>query len=265
MLVILAVAVSLSPSSVMGAEEDTVTVIAVPDVGVGILTFTATIISDTQVDLEWTKEVDITDVTVRAKYGSMPMSRTDGYEVYTGTNLSASDTSMNFDEELGTLYYRAWGYHTTSGWLDSEVNTQSLESLIMTLLGLFALCGIITVVSFRNSFPLFKLAAATAWIGAMLYFKDNPPSQIAEGSASHTVILLVLIMIALAVPLAGLGREIQKQQGSTKITGNKGIFSDWHFRWGKGSREYYPSQQVRHLETPLEYREKLRRAHRRRH
>ena len=264
-VLLVAIATTLLPVPVMGASEAGVTVVATPDVGDGITSFTATIITDTQVDLEWTVDVDITSVIIRAQYGSMPMSRTEGYLVYEGSGSSISDTSMNFDTEAGELFYRIWAYHDTIGWLDSEVQTQSLESLIMTLLAVFALCGIITAVSFRNSFPLLKLAAATAWIGAMLYFKDNPPSQIAEGSASHTVFLLVLIMIALAVPLAGLGREIQKQQNSTKVVGGKGVFSDWNFRWGKGGGEYtMPNQQRKHMETAYEYREKVRLAHRRR-
>lgn len=143
---ILTIGLILTSSPVMAADnEDTVQVVAVPNVGAGITSFTATVISDTQVDLEWTYDVDVDEVMVRAQYSEMPMSRTEGYLVYQGSGLSASDTSMNFDETGAILYYRIWAHHSDGYWLDSEVNTAETEGFSMLFLALIVACLGLTI------------------------------------------------------------------------------------------------------------------------
>ena len=104
-LIVLAVTI-LSPTAISAADLEGVVVEAVPYAGGEILNFTATMISDTQVDLSWTRASGAVNAMVRAKYGEMPMSRTDGYLVYEGALEVATDNSMNFDETASILYYR---------------------------------------------------------------------------------------------------------------------------------------------------------------
>jgi len=111
---------------VLADDHADVQVIAVPDMGDYISSFTVTYVSDTQVDLEWTYGAAVTNVMVRAKYGSAPTGISDGYLVYYGNALLASDTSMNFDENAGIIYYRIWG-ETTPGVYPTSATAMSRE------------------------------------------------------------------------------------------------------------------------------------------
>ncbi len=73
--------------------------------------FTATTASSSKINLSWTKGVGAVRTMVRGKQGSYPANRTDGYQVYFGTDVSASDTSLL---PSTTYYYRAWS-EVTSG------------------------------------------------------------------------------------------------------------------------------------------------------
>jgi len=81
---------------------------------------------------------------VRAKYSSMPLSRTDGYLVYEGSLNSVSDTSMDFDENPGTIYYRLWAQNEDGYWFDNEVNETALESPVLKLIAYIFLSLCIT-------------------------------------------------------------------------------------------------------------------------
>lgn len=130
----------------------------------------------------------------------------------------------------------------------------------MTLAILLGLACIISYLSFYNTFPLLKLGAGVAWIGVFLYFKGNPPDVIPEGSAVHIVIMLVIIVMALAIMLSGLGRDVQRQRQS-----QFGNFSSNEFKWrfGKDKREYNGEYSTAHRETAEEYRAKVHSALRR--
>ena len=79
----------------------------------------ATAISQTQIDVSWTKGSGAETTMVRRKIGSYPTSVSDGNQAYSGTGSSFNDTSLS----CGThYYYRAWSYKTgapNSGYSDS--------------------------------------------------------------------------------------------------------------------------------------------------
>lgn len=130
----------------------------------------------------------------------------------------------------------------------------------MELIGLVLLVLGISLVAYYNSFPLLKLGAGAAWVFMFVYLKDNPPSPIVEGTAAHTVLLLVAIVMALAVILSGLGRDMQRQRQS-----QFGSFTSNEFKWrfGKDKREYNGEYSTAHRETAEEYRAKVHSALRR--
>ena len=153
----------------MPVLADDVQVVAVPYIGVGIINFTATVISDTQVDLAWTKGEGIINVMLRAKYSEMPISRTDGYLVYEGTDENASDTSMNFDENPGVIYYRIWAQNSEGVWLDSEVNTQGLEGATVLMIAFVLLCLGLTIGGFTLRRSSLAMAGIAAWMSMGAY------------------------------------------------------------------------------------------------
>jgi hypothetical protein len=251
-------------TQVMAGTGENVQVVVVPYLGGGITSFNATILSDTEVYLEWTILDGTANVMVRAKYGSMPMDRTDGYLVYYGSDLSVSDTSMDFNENISIIYYRIWAETSESVWLDSEVTTVETEGIYMFLLALFILAAAVSYLSFYNSFPLLKLGASGAWIVLFIYCKDNLTNVIDEGSGAHTAILLVIALMALAVPLAGLGRDIQRQkQMRIGNSNNNFAFSEFKWKFGKDRNEMDETYIMPHRETAEEYRDKVHRALRR--
>ena len=125
------------------AAGNHITVVAVPNINGGIVSFTATVITDTQVQLDWVMKSNTVAVIVRAKYSTMPISRTDGYLVYSGDLNTATDTSMNLDETAGFLYYRIWAQNNMGVWLDTDVNIQNTEGLNVGALANNLLLGII--------------------------------------------------------------------------------------------------------------------------
>ena len=236
-----------------------VTVVAVPYVGGGVVNFTAVYITDTQVDLSWTKGDDIVNVMVRAKYGSMPMSRTEGYLVYEGALETVTDTSMNFDETAGILYYRAWAQNSGGVWDDAEVTTDETEGMIMAIIALFLFGGVLSYLALRSNFPALKMAAGFAWFAVFIYVKGTPLGTMTEGSSAHSALLLVLILVGAAMLLTAIGGTVNHQRNDEQ--GNSS-FGDWKWRVGR-DRAAYGTQPSSGRETPEQYQLRVRAALRR--
>lgn len=93
-------------------------------VAYGIGGFTITYVTDTQLDLSWYYDAPVVNIMIRAKYGAYPAdipdentAPSDGYLVYNGAGVTVSDTSMNFDQNPGILYYKAWGQKADGKWI----------------------------------------------------------------------------------------------------------------------------------------------------
>lgn len=142
----------------------------------GISDFLITYVSDTQMDLSWNYSYDGDQIMIRAQYGEYPddipdsvTTPSDGYLVYYGNGTSVSDTSMNFDQNFGPIYYKAWAqradltWHTdfASGWKESQ--KLLLIVLIMLAMGLLTLAFIFKV-------PALFLASAAMWVVDAAYF-----------------------------------------------------------------------------------------------
>jgi len=79
--------------------------------------FTATAVSDTQINLTWTKGDGAWKTMVRRDTGGYPADRDDGFLVYFDTGTAASDTGLTPNT---TYYYRAWSYVSGSEqWSDA--------------------------------------------------------------------------------------------------------------------------------------------------
>jgi hypothetical protein len=156
---------SLVQIPTMAGTSVDVTINAIPSFG--ITGFTATYITDTQVDLSWNAAPNLLSVMVRAKYGSIPTSETDGYLVYSGVGLAASDTSMNFNENTGILYYKAFG-ETAPGvyGVNASDNVEGIVMLMMTLMGAAL---ILTVSGYISKRSILAMMGALMWILAGVY------------------------------------------------------------------------------------------------
>ena len=89
--------------------------------------FTATAVSDTRIDLSWTKGDGAQSTMIRRSTSGYPIDKNDGFQVYFDTGTSFSDTGLTPD----TLYYsRAWSYVSGSeqwsdGYADASAQTAS--------------------------------------------------------------------------------------------------------------------------------------------
>jgi outer membrane protein assembly factor BamB len=76
-----------------------------------VSTFTATVVSDTRIDLTWTKGEGAWKTLIRRDTDDYPADRNDGVQAYFDTGTSCSDTGLTPGT---TYYYRAWSYVTGS-------------------------------------------------------------------------------------------------------------------------------------------------------
>lgn len=53
---------------------------------------------------------------IRAKFGSIPLSQTDGYQVYYGPGTTATDTGVMLDENVSEIYYVAYAKNSVDIW-----------------------------------------------------------------------------------------------------------------------------------------------------
>lgn len=162
--------------------------------------FTVTRISDTEVQLDWTKGEAAENTMVRAKYGEYPESETDGYEVYYGDGTTATDTTMDLDETGGKLYYRAWSEtgdvysdDYAEGWTQGVGVT--LIGIVILTLGLLGLS-----IHYRNR-ALMMLAGSAGLALAIYGFTSMSSSG---GDAFWVIGIIGAVLTMVVVFMAGM-------------------------------------------------------------
>ncbi len=206
--ILMTLAVSMTPVVVYAATTAVVNVTNSPSFSQGIMSFTVTYISDTEMDLAWTDDATVANVMVRAKYGGYPAdipnentAPSDGYLVYYGTDLSAVDTSMNFDQNPGLLYYKAWAQKADGTWY-MATGTGSKESREVVLIGLIALGAIGSIFAIYKRQVLFSIGAAAVWFMLIAYTRSNPLPNIAVGSGTDSIWIGVCVAFSVGTMLA---------------------------------------------------------------
>ena len=159
--------------------------------------FTLTYISDYEIGVSWVKGTGAVNTMVRAKYGSIPTSRTDGYLIYYGEGTSATDTGINLDETVSQVYYRAWSQNAGGVWEETGIS-DFIEGGGMTLIAFLIFAGILSFLGIRSSYYILKFLAGLAWWALALYWINSPPSTITKGSSVDTVVVVLLFIIGLA-------------------------------------------------------------------
>ena len=203
--------IHLIPVVVMADTSVSVTVTAVPIVSGGISNFTIVYVSDTQLDLSWTLYGSAVNIMIRGKYGDYPddipninTAPSDGYLVYYGSGNSVSDTSMDFDQSLGILYYRAWAQKGDGTWVLAPSEGWK-ESEVLTLLLLFGFGLILSYVAIRTKEQVTALVlafvASAIWLTCIIYTRANPIGNMTTGDNADNAILVALIALMVLVPV----------------------------------------------------------------
>lgn len=131
--IVTSIVIVLSPLSVLAGTSSDVTVTVRGYITGAPTGFTATYVSETQVDLTWVKHPFATYTVIRVKDNGYPADPLDGYLVYWGDGEIKSDTAVNFDEHLGNRYYRAWSEDDGGGY-SSNYAEASVGGIGVTLL-----------------------------------------------------------------------------------------------------------------------------------
>lgn len=129
----------LLTTPVLAADYQQVVVVAQPRFGAGILNFNAQQISENEIYFSWSYAANVTGIMIRGNYGSYPddiadamTAPSDGFLVYSG---NGTDYTYNFDENISTLYIKAWGQNVDGSWI-TDPDTALKESA-MTFLAFF--------------------------------------------------------------------------------------------------------------------------------
>ena len=175
-IILIVVAHLLTPVVAWAATSDTVTITATGWVVEMPGDFTVFYVSDYELGITWTKPATANNTMIRAKYGSYPTDRTDGYLVYYGSGESANDTAVNLEETASTIYYRAWSENLTGAW-SSDYAEDLFESIAMTLLALGLLAVGLTTAMFvtRNMMLGYPSALFWAILGGYAYTLSSTP------------------------------------------------------------------------------------------
>jgi hypothetical protein len=222
-LLVVILLILMSSTPVLAAEVVDVSITAIPIFTHGILFLNILYVSDTRMDLSWDyNPAEIQKVMVRSSYNGYPADITDpntapsdGNLVYYGNLKTFSDSSMNFDQNPGPIYYKAWAQKINGTW---EIVTSSglKESVELLFIGFIALAGLLTWFAFRWHNILMTLVAMLGWMGpgVWIFMGGNASLNI---SSSYTIFILFIFVAMAFVPLILFISRV----GKTEIAINK--------------------------------------------
>jgi hypothetical protein len=185
-LLIVVLILMLNTVAIYASDTATVTVSLIPFVTGGISNFTITYINDSQIDLTWILGAGTDNIMVRGKYGEYPAdipnnitTPSDGYLVYYGNNLSASDVLVNLDDPGDanvsdtsdtpfTIYYKAWGQNSDGTWQTITLSGFE-EGEIMLLIAILISCVGLTVGGFALRRAAIAMLGAGFWLANIVY------------------------------------------------------------------------------------------------
>jgi hypothetical protein len=146
--VVLIIGLLFRPTIAFGLDKAHVFINFTPLWSSGIYDFKITYVNEQQMDLTWQTGIDISNTMVRAKYGKYPgniadenETPTDGYLVYYGGGHAASDTSMDFDNNPGALFYRAWAEESDGTWVVDAAGGSKESQIMITIAFAMIACG----------------------------------------------------------------------------------------------------------------------------
>lgn len=223
--VIAMLAISLIPIVILADSSVDVIITATPMFTAGITSFTVTYITDIQMDLDWTVDGTVDLVMIRSSYVDYPAdipdedtTPSDGNLVYYGDLLHFSDTSMDFDENLGTIYYKAWAQKADGHWYVAT-STGSKESEVVTLILLFGFGLVISGYAINKHKTEIAIIASAIWLAVIAYTRSHPIGEMTTGDTADTAVLLALLGMMILVPIISFRLSKREQMKEDKEDG----------------------------------------------
>ena len=168
LLVILLLITLIAPTPVLADTSAEVVVTATGWICEAPGGFSLFYINDYEIGISWVKGAGAENTMIRAKYGSYPVDRTDGYQVYYGDGTVASDTGVNFEEGVSDVYYIAFSQSASGAWEEIGA-TNFMENPHMLLIALILLALGFTIVSYIFKKGVLSFAGAGPWMIASIY------------------------------------------------------------------------------------------------
>lgn len=195
-----------TPAQAATSADVTVTAIGYicgPPTGL-ILTY----VSDTEIQIDWTKGVDAENTMIRSAYGRYPTDRNDGNLVYYGDAETASDTSVSLDETATPIYYRLFSERNDGIWNETQYAEDFLEGIGMTLLAFIILGVGLTIAGYWMKNKALSYGAGGAWMVLAGYSYQQ--------STETWDIFYSLFFIAIAMVIVCMLEPIIQRDNKTK-------------------------------------------------
>jgi len=189
--------------------------------------FTLTYISDTEIQIDWVNSPAANATMIRAAYGHPPEDRTDGYEVYYGTNTTYTDDAIDLATP-SIVHYRAWAENAGGDWtiLYSSADTGGIMSQSFLFIGLLILGLVLFVAAFRWKDLLLSYSAALTWMAIGFWWILGDITNFDLEDPWSQILVFIPFILAFTVLLRLMNTEIRHEasgrEGSTSWTTSGG-------------------------------------------
>lgn len=213
----------------------------------GIFGLTATQLTDTSIKLDWTVGGSVNATMIRASYNRYPNNissanetPSDGYLVYYGSNTTCTDASLDFDQNPGPIYYRAWAQNDDGTW-NVQVQSTFKESEIVKLIAFLVLPLVLTVASFFSKAwgTLLAVAASFGWgiLAFWTYSQHTTTWDIYFSLFWFCIGMLIVMIFAGIIMYSQDKRQEEKEQAKETATEEK--------QEAKDTRGMHPADKLR--------------------
>jgi hypothetical protein len=181
--------------------------------------FTLTYISDYQTGISWTMPVGAVNTMIRAAYGHVPTSITDGYQVYYGPGTSFTDNATTIaSPEI--VYYRAWSQRADGLWgpLWASGDTGGFMSLSFLFLVLVALAVFLLWFSSKRPELLIRLSATLVWWALGFWVVIGDITNLGLDKSWTQILVWVFFILGLVPLIMSMNTEIRHEANGKQWT-----------------------------------------------
>jgi hypothetical protein len=201
-------------SPVLGAGVSDIGLTATPQTSIGVADFVITYVSDTRLDIDWTLVGDAVNIMIRAQYNGYPdnppdedTAPSDGYLVYYGSATSCSDETMDFNQSIGPLYYRAWAQKADGKWylVPREGEEESIRMVNLTACIVFlGMAMTFSILGHMKRQWWFSTIGALTWLAIFFWWMAVGVEDLFGMTGSYTDIIAYLPLMLVFFVLADI-------------------------------------------------------------
>lgn len=172
-------------------------------------------ISESEVELSWTKEAGVNNTMVRGGKGLEPITRDDGFLVYYGQGESAT---MQINLDWGDVFwFRAWAQLDDGTW--AEMSSIDLaEGIAIWLIVLLGVGMFLTWFCHKRPTVLLTLGASAWWFALFLFLFLGDSARIGLTEEWTTILMWVLVILVFVPMTLAMNTAIRVEARGTSWT-----------------------------------------------